>query len=141
MEIRTRSSDNSSSYKSINFEGVQPRSKESQYSRKNGYTRAFGDRIRVRGIRVLPAIADHLSDQHPALGQNQIEDQKTVERRIWDLKDRGKRYNLRPRRGSKVESRPSSQAAGVPEAEEVSNSIAMRGQDERTVKNPTPLKN
>ncbi|GFW04308.1 uncharacterized protein TNCV_876821 [Trichonephila clavipes] len=37
MEIRTSSSDNnSSSYKSINFKGMQLRSNESQYSRKNG---------------------------------------------------------------------------------------------------------
>ncbi|GFT27736.1 uncharacterized protein TNCV_3571011 [Trichonephila clavipes] len=37
MEIRTRSSDNnSSSYKPNNFEGRQPRSNESQYSRKKG---------------------------------------------------------------------------------------------------------
>ncbi|GFX01457.1 uncharacterized protein TNCV_1864311 [Trichonephila clavipes] len=36
MEIRTSSSDsNSSRYKSSNFEGMQPRSNESQYSRKN----------------------------------------------------------------------------------------------------------
>ncbi|GFY31540.1 hypothetical protein TNCV_4693841 [Trichonephila clavipes] len=37
MEIRTSSSDNnSSSYKSNNFEGRQPVSNESLYSRKNG---------------------------------------------------------------------------------------------------------
>ncbi|GFW21934.1 uncharacterized protein TNCV_4822171 [Trichonephila clavipes] len=37
MEIRTSSYDiNSSSYKSNNFESMQPRSNESQYSRKNG---------------------------------------------------------------------------------------------------------
>ncbi|GFU47304.1 hypothetical protein TNCV_3822911 [Trichonephila clavipes] len=32
------------------------------------------------------------------------------------------------------------QAAGIPEAEEVSNSIDRRGQEERSVKNPTHLK-
>ncbi|GFV53126.1 hypothetical protein TNCV_4129401 [Trichonephila clavipes] len=38
MEIRTSSSDNnSSSYKSINFEGMQPRSNGSQYSSNSGY--------------------------------------------------------------------------------------------------------
>ncbi|GFX73281.1 ATP-dependent DNA helicase [Trichonephila clavipes] len=77
-------------------------------------------RIRVRGARVFPVIADHLSDHHPALGQNQILEQRSVEKRLWntnsqsnlDLEDpRGKKdetvipstsgYNLRPRRGAK----------------------------------------
>ncbi|GFY53838.1 hypothetical protein TNIN_362111 [Trichonephila inaurata madagascariensis] len=33
------------------------------------------------------------------------------------------------------------QAAGIPEAEEVSNNIARRGQEERSVKNPTRCPN
>ncbi|GFX92539.1 uncharacterized protein TNCV_2519981 [Trichonephila clavipes] len=83
MEIRTSSSDNNSySYKSNNFEGMQPRSNESQYSRKNGSGKrrelegkeiGLLRRFRVRGARVRPVIADHLLDHHPALDQNQIE--------------------------------------------------------------------
>ncbi|GFX76106.1 hypothetical protein TNCV_1834811 [Trichonephila clavipes] len=75
MEIRTSSSDNnSSSYKSNNFEGMQPRTNESQYSRENG----SGERPEKRGRRdeaVMPSTSG---------------------------------YNLRPRRGAKVDSRPSS---------------------------------
>ncbi|GFX92709.1 hypothetical protein TNCV_2012951 [Trichonephila clavipes] len=71
-------------------------------------------------------------------------------------------YNLRPRRGTKEESRQSSekrtqqggpvrsrvsptsrskegQAARAPEAEEVSNNIARRGQEERTIEDPNSL--
>ncbi|GFV58088.1 hypothetical protein TNCV_2109161 [Trichonephila clavipes] len=86
----------------------------------------------MRGTRVLLVIADHLSDHHPALGQNQIEEPRSVERRLRDFKDRGNLdledqtgstgrkktqergkvmpstsgYSSRPRRGAKVESRP-----------------------------------
>ncbi|GFS73305.1 uncharacterized protein TNCV_4711861 [Trichonephila clavipes] len=70
MEIRTSSSDNiSSSYKSNNFEGRQPRLNELQCSRKNwsGYG---------RDETVMPSTSG---------------------------------YNLRPRRGSKVESRPANE--------------------------------
>ncbi|GFV22598.1 uncharacterized protein TNCV_2077901 [Trichonephila clavipes] len=83
MEIRTSSSDNNcSSFKSNNFEGMQPRSNELQYSRKNGSaeSRELDEkgtgllrRIKVKGTRVLPVITDHLSDYHLVLGQNQIE--------------------------------------------------------------------
>ncbi|GFW08302.1 hypothetical protein TNCV_1656171 [Trichonephila clavipes] len=46
MEIRSRSSNNnSSSYLLNNFEGMQPRSNESQYSRKNG----SGERRELEG--------------------------------------------------------------------------------------------
>ncbi|GFS70222.1 uncharacterized protein TNCV_1067231 [Trichonephila clavipes] len=98
MEIRTRSSDNnSSSYKSNNFEDMQPRSNESQYSRKNGSgemleleekgTGFFKRRIRVRGTQVRPVIADHLSDHHLTLGQNQIERLKKVKRKLSHTRD------------------------------------------------------
>ncbi|GFY11537.1 uncharacterized protein TNCV_4230061 [Trichonephila clavipes] len=53
-EIRTSSFDsNSSSYKSNNFEGMQPRSKESQYSRKigSGERRELEEKV-LRRIRV-----------------------------------------------------------------------------------------
>ncbi|GFV95819.1 hypothetical protein TNCV_1728691 [Trichonephila clavipes] len=99
MEIRTSSSNNnSSSCKSNNFEGMQPRSNEAQYSWKNGSGErreleengtGLLSRIRVRGTRVLKLIADSPSDHQTALGQNQIEEQKSEERRLWDLKDRG----------------------------------------------------
>ncbi|GFV04224.1 hypothetical protein TNCV_918451 [Trichonephila clavipes] len=74
-------------------------------------------------------------------------------------------YNLRPRRGAKKESQADTtrrnssiqrkqrttlqphtprsnedQVARVPEAEEVSNSIARRGQEELTVEDPSLLK-
>ncbi|GFW23622.1 hypothetical protein TNCV_4091651 [Trichonephila clavipes] len=45
-------------------------------------------KIRVGCMRVLPVITDPFSGHHPALGQNQIEEQISVERRLWDLKDR-----------------------------------------------------
>ncbi|GFX23369.1 hypothetical protein TNCV_4936841 [Trichonephila clavipes] len=44
METRTSSSDNISSYKYNNLEGIQPRSNESLYSRNNG----LGERKEVR---------------------------------------------------------------------------------------------
>ncbi|GFS59804.1 hypothetical protein TNCV_2806191 [Trichonephila clavipes] len=114
---------------------MQPRSNESPYSRKNGSgercvleEKETGlKRIRVRGTRVLPVIAGHLSGHHPALGQNQIEEQGSVEKRFWDTmgqsnqdleSERKKRcrrdetlmpstsgYNLSPRIGAKKESR------------------------------------
>ncbi|GFW51210.1 uncharacterized protein TNCV_3594921 [Trichonephila clavipes] len=67
-EIRT----SSSRYKSSNFEAVQRRSNESQYSWKNG-----SDKRREKK-------ADHLSDHHPAFGQNQIEEPRSVDRRLWN---------------------------------------------------------
>ncbi|GFT58351.1 hypothetical protein TNCV_2118581 [Trichonephila clavipes] len=120
-------------------------------------------------------------DHHPALGQNQIEEPRSVERRLGDLKDRGnldlddqrgnagemkqgchiptgtnygqeKVQNRNPdhpmRRGHNKEDQfdpeetennstapttrsKEGQAAGVPEAEEVSNSIGRRGQEKR----------
>ncbi|GFY23896.1 hypothetical protein TNCV_3536901 [Trichonephila clavipes] len=116
------------------FEGSY-RVLESQYSRKNGSgeRRELEEkgtgllrRIRVRGTRVLPVIADHLSDHHPALGQNQIEEQKGVERRLWrdeTVMPSTSGYTLRPRGGIKVESRP---------ANEKRNSSIQRKQGETT---------
>ncbi|GFV66827.1 hypothetical protein TNCV_2901841 [Trichonephila clavipes] len=114
----------------------------------------------VRGTRVLPLIADHLSDHHPALRQNQVEEQRSVERRLWDTNGRSI-LDLEDQRGLRRGHNTEDQfdpeetennsttptlrskeghVAEVPEAEEVSNSIVRRGQEERTVKNPSPLK-
>ncbi|GFV09765.1 hypothetical protein TNCV_2598201 [Trichonephila clavipes] len=182
MEIRTSSSDNnSSSYKSNNFEGMQSKLNESQYSRKNGPGErrelegkgtGLSRRIRVRGTRVLPVIADHLSDHHLALGRNQIERLKKVERKLSYISDPSipvtttcdqeevQRYSpdqpMRRGHNKKDQFDPEEaernnstaptprgkedQAAGIQEAEEVSNNIARRGREERSVKNPTHLK-
>ncbi|GFU84554.1 uncharacterized protein TNCV_3238631 [Trichonephila clavipes] len=178
---------------------VLPRGGTSQVLRK----------IRVRGTQVRPISADHLSDHHLALGQNQIKkvkigrmetlaykrsfksgsggperkirkglghrvDKRTLSLNISnDLPQFRKKvrteervmsstsgYNLRRSRGPKVDFRPpmrrgpnkgdqfepeeaenistaprskskQGQAAGIPEAEVVNNSIARRGKEER----------
>ncbi|GFU15698.1 retrovirus-related Pol polyprotein from transposon 297 [Trichonephila clavipes] len=98
MEIGTVSSDsNSSRHKSSNFESVQRRSNESQYSRKkgSGVKRelegkgiSFLKKIRVRGTQVRPISTDHLSDHPLALGQNPIESLKWVGKRHLRISDR-----------------------------------------------------
>ncbi|GFU09337.1 uncharacterized protein TNCV_1851311 [Trichonephila clavipes] len=91
-EIRTSSFDsNSSRYKSSTSEGVQPRSSESQYRRKNGsgerrelekkgtgLKKDQGEKHTSIANNRRPLVRSH----HPALGQNQIEEQKRVERKL-----------------------------------------------------------
>ncbi|GFV25734.1 uncharacterized protein TNCV_2444381 [Trichonephila clavipes] len=89
MEIRIGSSDsNSSRHESSSFDRVQRRSNKSQYGRKkgSGVEReleekgiSFLRKIRVRDTQVRAIRADHLSDQHLALGLRPVERSKGKE--------------------------------------------------------------
>ncbi|GFX63736.1 hypothetical protein TNCV_215361 [Trichonephila clavipes] len=122
-EIRISSSySNRLRFKSGKFEGVQPRPNESQYSRKNG----SGERrdLEEKGIGLLRRI---WSPDHPARRGHNQEDQFVPE----ETENNSTASTPRSKEG---------QAAGVPEAEEVSHNVARRGQEERTVEDPSPLK-
>ncbi|GFS63298.1 hypothetical protein TNCV_2308471 [Trichonephila clavipes] len=114
METRTSSSDNkSSSYKSNKFEGMQLRSNESQYNKKNG----SGERreLEEKGTSLSRRI--RITD-HPVRRRHNKEDQ-------FDPEEAGRNNGTDPTPRSKQ-----GQAAGIPEAEVVNNSIARRGKDE-----------
>ncbi|GFY21486.1 retrovirus-related Pol polyprotein from transposon 17.6 [Trichonephila clavipes] len=172
-EIRTSSFDsNSSRSKSSNFEGVQPRSNESQYSRKNG----SGERREIeekgtglkkdQGKRHTSIASNRgpLVRSSPGSWTEPNRRAKSIERKPSHIKGRykldqeDKRGNIEMvqwspdhsvRRGDNKEDQldpeeaennstaptrrsTEGQAIGVPEAEEGSNSIARRGQEEQT---------
>ncbi|PRD29114.1 UNVERIFIED_CONTAM: hypothetical protein NCL1_30375 [Trichonephila clavipes] len=107
--IRTGSSDsNSSRQESSSFDRVQRRSNESQYGSKKGSDVkreleekgiSFLRKIRERDTKIRPINANHLSDQHIVLGLRQRRREETVAPKTSG-------YNLRPRGGKGVESRP-----------------------------------
>ncbi|GFX01830.1 uncharacterized protein TNCV_1022331 [Trichonephila clavipes] len=113
-EIRTSSSDsNSSMYKSSNFEGVQSLSNESQYSRKNGPD--VSRELEEQGT----GLKKDLGERHTSIANNRRRFVRSSPG-SWTAPNKRKKekrcrrdekvmpstsgYNLRPRRGAKVES-------------------------------------
>ncbi|GFX50288.1 hypothetical protein TNCV_2892051 [Trichonephila clavipes] len=135
MEIRTSSSDNNSSnYKSNNFEGMQSRSNESQYSRKNwsGKRRELEGKGTglLRRVKVGPRLQGAKrnltsSPDHPVRREHKKEDQ-------LDREEAGRNNSTDPTPRCKED-----QAAGIPEAEVVSNSFTRRRKGERTATDPS----
>ncbi|GFT92195.1 transposase [Trichonephila clavipes] len=161
MEIRKSSSDNnSSSYKWNNFEGRQPGSNESQYSRKNG----SGERRELEEKRTEVSYKKDQGERHTSIASNcrpfvrsspgswtePNRRTKNVER---DLKDHDN-LDLEHQRGSPMRREHNKkdqfdpeeagrnnstdptlrskegQAAGIPEVEVVNNTNARRGKEE-----------
>ncbi|GFT76268.1 uncharacterized protein TNCV_564471 [Trichonephila clavipes] len=118
MEIRTGSSDsNSSRHKSSSFESVQRRSNESQYGRKKGS--GVKRELEEKGITFFKERSGTREEAAEEAKNNQGEKRHLTLTSNSELQGRRKKYrgdeivmpstsgyNLRPRRGAKVESLP-----------------------------------
>ncbi|GFV06688.1 uncharacterized protein TNCV_2950101 [Trichonephila clavipes] len=129
MKIGTSSSDNlSSSYKSNNFEGRQPRSNESQYSRKNGSgkrreleEKGTGFFKKDQGERSLQSESEgperkckssprqQGAKRKFSVKSNDLPNFSKRNRRDETVMPSTSGYNLQPRIGAKVEFRPANE--------------------------------
>ncbi|GFU76800.1 uncharacterized protein TNCV_4519571 [Trichonephila clavipes] len=126
MEIRTGSSDsNSSRHKSSNFESVQRRSKEWQYGRKKGsgvkrelegkgisFQKDRGEMHTGTTDKRGPLVRSPLGSWSEPNRKLKMSRKETLGKKVRTEKtvmSSTSGYNLRPRRGAKVESRPTNE--------------------------------